>query len=303
MTGALNIDICVCTFRREHIADTLRSLSTLLLQPTWGIHVIVADNDDTPSARALVETTARVCNLSVTYLHAPARNISIARNACLNKATGDLFAFIDDDELVTPEWLEAMINTYQMKNADVVLGPVRAVYEEYHPKWLREGDFHSLKPVWIQGKIMTGYAGNVLFNRTAKSIKGLRFRGDLGRTGGEDTFFFSTIHKAGGYIVYSPEAIITEAVPSNRASFKWLLRRRYRFGQTHGRLLRETTASGFLQRLKYVTMAYAKLFFCLCISLLNIFNDQRRRFWLLRGMLHAGVGASMLGVKTIEPYS
>jgi succinoglycan biosynthesis protein ExoM len=122
------IDICICTFRRTHVVETLRSISRLVVKPYWVIRVIAADNDETPSARDIVEATARDCSLALTYLHAPSRNISVARNACLDAASAPLVAFIDDDEVASPEWLTALVTTLESGDADVVLGPVRAVY-------------------------------------------------------------------------------------------------------------------------------------------------------------------------------
>lgn len=303
MSETLSIDICVCTFRRPHLADTLRSISKLLLNPTWRVNIIVADNDDTPSAKEMTESVARETSLPVLYIHAPARNISIARNACLNKATGDLLAFVDDDEMVTPEWLEAMITTYQQTNTEVVLGRVRAEYESNCPDWMRNGDFHSTKPTWVNGQIITGYTCNVLFNRTAKSIAGLRFRADLGRTGGEDTVFFSTIYKAGGRISYAPEALVTEVVPANRANLLWLVKRRYRSGQTHALLLLEASGFGLLHRIENIAMAKGKALLCFVMALPNATHPERLRFWLLRAALHVGVISRLLGKKIIEPYS
>ena len=116
-----------------HVTATLYSISLLAVEPTWIIRVIVADNDETPSALDIVEATARDCSLSVTYLHAPGRNISGARNACLDAATAPLVAFIDDDEVASPEWLAALVGTLEISNADVVLGPVQAVYRQTVP--------------------------------------------------------------------------------------------------------------------------------------------------------------------------
>jgi succinoglycan biosynthesis protein ExoM len=196
MSNFLEIDVCVCTFRRAHVAETLGSISRLAVNSSWIVRVIVADNDEVPSARHLVEATARQCSLSLTYLHAPARNISVVRNACLNAATAELVAFIDDDEIATPDWLAALVATLEGGNADVVLGPVQAVYRPECPGWMRKGDFHSTKLVWVGGEIRTGYTCNVLFRRTAPALCDRRFRPDLG-SGGEDTIFFSAVHRPG----------------------------------------------------------------------------------------------------------
>ena len=72
----------------------------------------------------LVEATAHDCGLPVLYLHAPACNISVARNACLRAATAPLVAFIDDDEIASPDWLVLLIAALEGSHADVVLRPV-----------------------------------------------------------------------------------------------------------------------------------------------------------------------------------
>lgn len=277
------IDICICTFRRAHVAETLRSISRLLVKPQWIIRVIVADNDDTPSARDIVEATAHDCSLALTYLHAPARNISVARNACLDAASAPLVAFIDDDEVARPEWLTALVATLESSNADVVLGPVRAVYPADCAKWMRKSDFHSTKPVWVGGRIITGYTCNVLFRRTAPALNGRRFEVGLGRSGGEDTVFFSAVHHAGGKIDYAPLAMVEEAVSRERATLSWLMKRRFRYGKTHGLELEKWDSDNIERN---ICIAGGKAAFCFFRATVS-FNKARS--WLLRGTLHAGV--------------
>ncbi|HEU0118085.1 MAG TPA: glycosyltransferase family 2 protein [Alphaproteobacteria bacterium] len=300
MSEALAIDICVCTFRRPQIADTLQSLAQLKLRPDWKIHVIIADNDETPNAQTTIEATALKYGLDFQYIHAPARNISIARNACLTAATAPLLAFIDDDEKATPEWLEALITRMNDAHADIVLGPVKAIYGRGVPGWMERGNFHSTKPVWVRYKIITGYSCNVLIRRTHPAFRDLRFHEDLGRSGGEDTVFFSEAHKAGAKIEYAANAVVTEIVASERAEIKWLIRRSFRSGQTHGYLLL-LKAHPIFTRIKNVPMATAKSFFCFAMSILNI-KPERGLYWLLRGTMHAGVVARLLGVRELQPY-
>lgn len=298
----MNIDICVCTYRRPHVAQTLLSLAKLTLKPDWQIRVIVADNDETPSACELVENTARENSLTLSYIHAPARNISIARNACLDAATAPLIAFIDDDEIADPDWLSALVSAQEIRNADIVLGPVRAVYAPEASDWMIEGDFHSINPVWVQGKIITGYSCNVLIRREAPALKNLRFRKEFGRSGGEDTVFFAAAHRAGALIAFAPDAIVTEAVPTERASLQWLLKRRFRTGQTHALLLLEREGTNALTRAKNAAIASAKALFCFIMVAPNLWRKSRAYFWLLRGAMHAGVVARLSGVAEAEHY-
>jgi succinoglycan biosynthesis protein ExoM len=294
------IDICICTFQRPYVRQTLLSLSRLHVQPDCVVRVIVADNDDTDSARSTVEATALETGLSVLYIHAPARNIAVARNACLDVAGSPLVTFIDDDELVTPQWLAAMLATLNSSGADAVFGPVRAQYPQGCPEWIRTGDFHSTFPVWVGSSIVTGYSCNVLFKRLSPALKDLRFRKEFGKSGGEDTVFFSTAYKAGARFAYSAEGVITEDIVQNRLSFGWLLKRRFRSGQTHGVLLLEN--AGTASRLVNIGKAAAKFLFCTVMAILTVFKGTHMRYWLLRGAVHAGVVSRLLGKRELEQY-
>lgn len=294
------IDICVCTFQRPQLAATLHSLAALRLPSGYGVRVIVADNDETQSARPLVERMGEISPLKITYVHAPARNISVARNACLDASDADFVAFIDDDEEATPDWLCELVDAAESSGADVVLGPVRAVYSPNAPHWMRSADFHSTFPVEVAGEIRTGYTCNVLMRMHSPCVAGRRFNLERGQTGGEDTEFFAEIHQAEGRIAYAPNAWVEEAVPDNRASFGWLARRRFRMGQTHGRLLAQK-AAGFA-RLGELTLVTAKIAYSFTFALLLVVNPVGRNRSLLRGIMHTGVAGGLLGSRELRQY-
>jgi succinoglycan biosynthesis protein ExoM len=298
---SLAIDICICTFRRAHIAETLASVAALEVEAGWDVRVIVADNDVEPSAREMVEGVAGAYPFAVRYVHAPERNISIARNACLDTARGELLAFIDDDEIVGAGWLKALVAEQQSSGAEVVLGPVEAVYGAECAQWIVDGDLHGTEPVWVGGEIGTGYSCNVLMVREAASVKGRRFRLELGRSGGEDMMFFAGVHADGGRIAYAADAHVSEEVPAGRARFKWLAARRFRFGQTHGLMLIERDG-GALVRVKAVVLAVVKAGVCFAAALVFAWRPARFYEWVLRGILHLGVVSRMFGAREAEIY-
>ncbi|WP_411034217.1 glycosyltransferase [Shinella sp. BYT-45] len=296
----LRVDIAVCTFRREALAETLASLARLIVPPGVRLRVVVADNDAEPSARAGVEAARPFLSMEVIYVHCPAGNISIARNACLDEADADFVAFVDDDETVEPQWLDRLLAEAQAQDADVVLGPVRALYRPDAPAWMRQGDFHATRPVWVNGEIRTGYTCNVLMRLAAPALAGRRFDLALGRSGGEDTAFFDQVHRAGGRIAFAEDAWVNEPVPSSRASFSWLAQRRLRMGQTHGRLLAERHEGA--ARAGAAALAAAKCAACLAGAGALAFLPVRRNRFLLRGLLHAGAVGGLFGARAIEPY-
>jgi succinoglycan biosynthesis protein ExoM len=252
--------------------------------------VIVADNDETPSAEAMVATARAELGLDIAYVHAPAHNISVARNACLGAARADILAFIDDDETAAPDWLGAILRRMATTGADVVLGPVKASYGPETPAWVVEGDFHSFGPaVRANGEIDTGYSSNVLFRRAV--IGDIRFDPALGRTGGEDTLFFSQLHAAGARLDYAGDALVFEFTPPARAKLSWLMQRSYRSGQTHARMLRSNGRVPFF----IAVQAGAKAGYCAGAALLTVWSPVRLRRNLVRGALHVGVMAKAFG--------
>lgn len=296
MTG---VDICVCTFQRDSVTETLASLMTLEVPAGIAARVIVVDNDVAPSAQARVAAFAEQAPLPIRYLHAPAGNISVARNAALDAAEGRFVAFIDDDETATPGWLAALLHESTTSGAAVVLGPVAPEFDASAPAWVRAADLHATRPVWRGGEICTGYTCNVLIDRTHPALAARRFDPMLGQTGGEDTDFFSAAHRDGARIAFAPDAVVTEAVPLIRTSFQWLARRRYRMGQTHSHVL--TTRLG-QRRWRALPVAFAKALACTGVALVTLPIAHRRNSAFLRAALHLGVVAGMAGHGGLKLY-
>ncbi len=264
------------------------------------VSILVVDNDETPSAKPLVDGFAASSDLPVTYVHCPGANISVARNAALIHAKARFLAFLDDDETADPSWVGCLKATLCETKSAVVLGPVKAVYDQHTPGWIQKADLHSTSPVFVEGRIISGYSCNVLIDRQNDVFDGLEFETELGRTGGEDTAFFSEVYDRGGRISYARDAVVYEKVPFDRARFAWLAKRRYRMGQTHGRLLfRQRNAP---KQLQGVLLALAKTGYCAASALSTAFNPVRRNTAVLRGCLHAGTLSAYLGLPNLELY-
>ncbi|MNX01450.1 putative glycosyltransferase EpsH [compost metagenome] len=288
------VDVCICTFQRLSLTETLNSLLAQTL-PADQFRVIVADNDHDHSARTRVEAALRG-RVDFRYLHAPARNISVARNACLDAATADYVAWIDDDEVADPEWLERLISALRAGEWDAVFGPVRAVYPSDAPTWATAADLHSARAVETRQGVDTGYTSNALVRRAV--IGARRFDPELGRSGGEDTDFFTGLHAAGARFAAAPEAVVREAVGRDRLRLNWLLRRAFRSGQTHAR--RYLQPGG--QRVAQAVIALTKSGACGGLVAVNVARPSHWRRAMVRGALHLGVFARLAGVREGRLY-
>ncbi|OOY10034.1 glycosyltransferase [Thioclava sp. F36-7] len=295
------IGIGLCTYRREIVRDTLASLAETL-PPDLDICVIVADNDLEPSSEDRVRSVPLPFELH--YLHAPAHNISIARNAVLDAAEAqdlDCLAFLDDDERALPGWLPALMEARQSEESAAVIGPVRAYHNDAAPEWMRAGHIHdTLAEHDSEGRVRAGYTCNVLLDLKHPAVSGLRFDPEFGRSGGEDTIFFDQIKRRGGTLAYAPDAWLEEDVPAERARLSWLFRRRFRMGQTHAVLVSQ--GKSFAARMIELGRAGAKALACLGLSLGHVTVPLARNRNLMRAALHIGVVWRLAGGSRTEIY-
>ena len=228
------IDICVCTFRRPSLETTLLSLDKQTVDG-HDIRIIVIDNDDAPTAEPQIIALQSKMQTPIVYVHAPARNISIARNAGLDTATAEFVAFIDDDEFAPTDWLTRMLHAAEADQLDIVFGPTVGRYTDDDPKWIRDKDYHSFMPYRRFGTVETGSSGNAFIRFGNPIFSGERFLLEKGRTGGEDTEFFNRIRSKGARVGMAEDAPLFEPVEKSRLSFKWIANRKYRSGISYGR--------------------------------------------------------------------
>lgn len=289
------IDILICTFRRPEVTQTLTSLANLKVPSDTTLRVVVADNDESPSAAARVQSAA--LPFPIHYVHAPACNISIARNACLDAADGHWVAFLDDDETADPDWLAHLLATAEQTGCDGVFGPSIAIYEPDVPGWMRRQDHHSNIPVRRGGVVETGHTCNALLRWRDADWRDERFDIARGRSGGEDTEFFSRLYRMGARFEISDSAIVREPVAPDRLSFRWLRRRKYRMGQSYA-----SAASTRPARIRLGLSALGKAAFCILVAGVNLPSEDRRNFWALRAALHVGVVSGCLSLHQAELY-
>lgn len=299
MDRLFQIDVAVCAFRRPKIAETLATIAAQALPPDARLRVLVAENDDAPTLRSTIEARAAQLGLDLAYRHAPGRNISIARNACLEMARGDVLLFIDDDELAAPDWVTGMVAAWRETGAGVVFGPAYAVYPPNAPDWMRDNDFHSNIPTRNGATVETGYSSNVLLDLADPRVRDARFDPSFGRTGGEDVDFFFRLHRDGVLMAITEDAVVREPVVPERMSLRWLLRRRHTVGAIYG-----SCAAGGAQgaRVGLALRGGAKALYCAARALAAAPRRRRAAFWLMRGTFHLGVIAGCIAPPRREAY-
>jgi len=233
----MHVAVCCITFRRP---DGLRRLLAGLNAQSFRKHpqplvsVIVVDNDAAAPMRALIDATRETFRWRLLYDCEPARGLSSARNRALDlvPADADCIAWIDDDEVPVPGWLDELLHVRRTYRASIVQGPVRPHFLAPPPRWLVRGRFLELGPYRDGHDLHFASTCNSLIDADLVRRLRLRFDPRFDRTGGEDQRFFGCAIAAGHRVVTAEQALVDEAIPASRATLRYLLRRRFRMGTT-----------------------------------------------------------------------
>jgi succinoglycan biosynthesis protein ExoM len=294
----IDVTVCICTFRRPSILRAVESVATQVFTEWISLRILVIDNDDSPSAQDAIASFDAKSLAKIHYRHAPGRNISIARNAALDAVTTRWLAFIDDDESASPMWLAKLLAA--RAGAHAIFGPSEARYDHNVPPWITAGDYHSNRVLDNENPIKTGYTSNALIDMNFVRKCGVRFDLALGRTGGEDTVFFYSLHRSGGILKYVKDAIVYEHVAASRTNIRWVTARRYRAGQAYAMMFRNHNKSEYW---RVVLTSPFKIAACAGVSAAMAVSPRRAMWWLMRGIFHAGTLSLAVGARVYEEYS
>ena len=231
----MKITICIATYQRpqrlRRLLEGIERLTFNKVEPPT-LRVVLVDNDAQGSAYAVYEDMARRAKFPLSYYIEPRRGISYARNKAIGCVEDDaeFVAFIDDDEVPIPTWLDELLNVQMLYEADVVSGPVLPKFDFQVPPWILQGGFFDPTRYPTGHLITVAYTNNVLVRfRVFKEI-GQGFDERLALSGGEDDHFFLRAYRAGYKMVWADEAIVHEWVFASRVNVRWILQRSYRHG-------------------------------------------------------------------------
>lgn len=240
--GAPRVAVCALTCRRPvGVRMLLEGIAAQRFAgPAPDVRVVIVDNDAEGSGRATVEEIASGgFPFPLTYAIETVRGIPFGRNRALAEAGDvDLVAFIDDDEVPAPDWLDRLLVTRAATGADVVAGPVLPVFETPPPDWVREGRFFDRRRHATGERIHYARTSNVLIASHVHAAHERPFPEKMANNGGDDTYFFMRAALEGHAIVWADDAVVTEEVPASRVDVRWLMRREYRRGNTLSLCLR-----------------------------------------------------------------
>lgn len=233
----LKVVICVATCDRPQFLD--RTLSSLKEIPARSQNymtaaIVVVDNSQSGSAQQTVYSHSQKHGVPIVYEREPRRGIPFARNRAVTTARSfspDAIAFIDDDEVAEPDWLDSLTSTLSVFNAAMVEGVVQPQLDDGGSHWLLESGFFDRSYPETGAPLNTVGAGNLLCRLDV--LLDPPFDTRLRNLGAEDTDLALRLRDAGHRIVMCRAAVVRETIPRSRCSVWWLVRRSFRGGVTY----------------------------------------------------------------------
>ena len=119
---AVNISVIIPTYNRKSELQTLlHSLNSQTVPPTH-LEIIVVDDGSTDGTTEWLLKHKDEFNVPISLYTQVRGGPGAARNAGMEKAKGDIFAFTDTDCIAQPEWLASLIEPFTSEKIGAVGG-------------------------------------------------------------------------------------------------------------------------------------------------------------------------------------
>jgi len=165
-----------------------------------------------------------------------------SRNLAIGEAKGDIIAFVDDDAIPFPDWVEQTVKVYAEDGSVVgITGPILPLWQDKSMEWF-PGELYwifscTYRELAERTEVRNGYCTNLSFHREAFDSCGL-FKSSLVGEGwgksdwqqpaAQETEFCLRVKKGTGKrIVYDPNVRVRHKVYGYRLTSSFLARRAY----------------------------------------------------------------------------
>jgi glycosyltransferase involved in cell wall biosynthesis len=232
------ITISICTYDRYDVLPKAIASAASQTLPAAECRILVVDNSpDHEKARAYGKRFKSIPNLVYHVEETP--GLSNARNVTARTCGTEFVAFMDDDAIASPTWLERILEAFESFGPETMIvgGRVDPIWGAPRPPWLHDGMLSSVSVVnWGGATRIAGqdewFAGTNISFRTQAILDFGGFSTNLGRIGSgasllsnEELQMLERIRAAGGKLVYAPEASVDHLVEPQRLTRPWFRRR------------------------------------------------------------------------------
>ncbi len=238
------ISVVICAYTEKRWTELCAAINSLQTQtfPPREVLLVIDHN------RALLERARSQFTNIVLLENQETQGLAGARNTGIENAHGHIIAFLDDDAVAVPNWLEILSTSYQDPDVVGAGGKLDPLWPAGRPGWFPE-EFD-----WVVGCTYRGLpdrrapvrnliGANMSFRREV--FAEVKFYSGIGHTGskpfgGSDPDFCIRVSQSfpNKVLLYEPAALVSHHVDEKRTSWKYFCLRCYNEGLSKSVLTR-----------------------------------------------------------------
>ncbi|HTK11594.1 MAG TPA: glycosyltransferase family 2 protein [Ktedonobacteraceae bacterium] len=232
-----DISVIICAYTEDRWTELLKAVESIRQQNIVAREIILVIDHNTS---LLERSRMQIADAIVIENNRP-KGLSGARNSGIARAKGLFIAFLDDDAIAEPDWLERLNAGCQNPHVLGTGGVVEPLWVEKRPDWFPH-EFYWVVGCSYQEKLRTvtevrnPYGGCTCIRREVFEVIG-GFHEKIGRVGnhplgGEETELSirATQHWPDKVFLCDPQARIHHHIQPARATWSYFFRRCYAEG-------------------------------------------------------------------------
>ncbi|MGH2409551.1 MAG: glycosyltransferase family 2 protein [Chloroflexota bacterium] len=258
----LSLSVIICAYTEDRWDDLSAAVESVRAQGRPPMEIIVVIDHNPP----LAQRARMALPGAVVIENREARGLSGARNTGIAAAKGDVVAFLDDDAIAAPDWLNRLTAGYADPLVHGVGGAIESAWSAGRPRWFpKEFD-------WVVGCTYRGMprhaspvrnmiGANMSFRREVFAVVG-GFRNGMGRLGTrplgcEETELCIRVRKhwPRTILLYEPRALVRHRVPAHRARWAYFRARCYSEGLSKAQVSEFVGAKDGLESERHYTFS------------------------------------------------
>ncbi|MHC3437874.1 glucosyl-dolichyl phosphate glucuronosyltransferase [Natrialbaceae archaeon A-gly3] len=235
----MEVSVVVCTYSMDRYDVFCEAVESLFGQTYEPVEVVlVVDGNETVFERVQGEFGGR--DDVIVHCNDDNRGVSYSRTRGAQLASGDIVAFLDDDAVACPDWVEQLVRVYEQTGAIAAGGSLVGDWLAGRP-WYLPREFFWLVGVTHPGfaepweEVRNTFESNISFRRDVFLNLG-GFDPEMGPTAdrylhSEGAEIGARMHaEYGRGVIYNPAAVVEHKVFEHRLRPRWLLRRAFKQG-------------------------------------------------------------------------
>ncbi|MDY0278032.1 MAG: glycosyltransferase [Acholeplasma sp.] len=237
----MKVTIIICTNAPKRYNDTIDAIKSLISQTYTNIEIILIVDKIVELYNRFIADSFFANKNNIAISLSEMKGLSNARNKGVQLSTGKIIAFIDDDAIADPEWINKLIKNYSDSTIISVGGVMKPYWINGFAQWIPEEFYWTMGCSYksqSQSKcyVRSNFGSNMSFRKEVFDSAGFfdtdyGLIGDIMRTGEETEFSIRALNIIkNSKIVFDPNCVVYHRIYHFRKSPIYILKRCYAYG-------------------------------------------------------------------------